>query len=162
MNASNRYDSLFQYYAERAGLGWKFLKAQAQTESSVSLDPNAESSVGALGVMQFMRATWQEWADGTPGVQELPPHGDFDRRNPEASIRSGAALMQWILQRPITGGSLDRALVAYNWGIGNLTRCIAQWDAAWISHLPDETANYVARVRVRWNALLSEVQGETV
>ena len=73
MNPADRYDSLFQIYAEwdraigpkgpwirrSTILDWKFLKAQAQTESG--LDPDAISPVGAKGLSQFMSATFNEW-----------------------------------------------------------------------------------------------------
>ncbi len=58
MNAEDRYDSLFQFYAGQKAIDWLLLKAQVKRESA--FDPNARSPVGAVGLAQFMPATWDE------------------------------------------------------------------------------------------------------
>lgn len=145
MQSHERYDSLFQFYGERAGVDWRILKAQAQAESGRDLDPDARSAVGAKGIAQFMDRTWQEWRDGTAGVQEAPPLNLvlLDPRDPEDGIRAQAAYFAWILRQ--VGGRLETALAAYNWGIGNVRRGLPdlEYDPA---KVPDETRAYVARI----------------
>ncbi|MCI0409948.1 MAG: lytic transglycosylase domain-containing protein, partial [Acidobacteria bacterium] len=103
MNQRDRYDSLFQFYAEKFGMpacslerfgsmvhwrGWEALKAQALAESAGN--PDAISPAKAMGLTQFMAATWREWWDGTPGIQGEPRWNPY---NPEAAIRAQAAYM---------------------------------------------------------------------
>jgi soluble lytic murein transglycosylase-like protein len=142
VKAEDRYDSLIRYYGEQFGVDWVLLKAQVHAESG--FDPEARSIVGAVGLAQFMSATWAEWADGTPGTQDLPPHGLYDRRNPEMILRAQAAMMAWLLRQ--LGGSVDQALAAYNFGIGNVKR-----GKPW----PKETRDYVQRI----NRFRSELMG---
>lgn len=129
MTADNRYDSLFQFYAEAAGLDWKDLKAQARQESQ--LNPMARSGAGALGLAQFMPATFREWAD------RLHLGGTANPYNPEHAIICQAAYMQHLKER--YPGDYQKALAAYNWGMGNVDKT----DAA---GYPDETKNYLLRI----------------
>ena len=151
MNATDRYDSLFRYYAEQAGLdeqmfvgGWRLLKAQALQESR--LDPNAKSAVGALGLAQFMQRTWEEWRDGIPGIQSEPPHDLvlLNPRDPEDAIRSQAAYMAWLLRQ--FEGNVRPALAAYNWGIGRVKQAIKIHGDAFLAAAPEETRQYVPRI----------------
>ena len=43
-------------------------------------------------------------------------------------------------------GEVAKALAAYNWGAGNLDRDIRNNGSDWQSHLPSETAKYIAKV----------------
>lgn len=150
----DKYDSLFIYYAQGHGLDWRLLKAQMLAESSGN--PDAESPVGARGLAQFMRRTWEEWRDGTPGIQEPPP-GDLvllDPRDPEDAIRAQAAYMGWLLKQ--VGGSVALALAAYNWGIGRVRQVFRRGKdfGGYVEDLvPFETREYVARVYETWNDL---------
>jgi len=134
----DRYDSLFRYYGHKHGVPWTWLKAQGLAESL--LDPKAVSPVGAVGVMQFMPKTWQEWWDETVGIQGLP---GADRTNPEASIAAGAAYMAKLRE---VFGSMEGALAAYNWGWGNVRRHLRRYGALAESHLPSETRQYIQRI----------------
>ena len=125
-----RYDSLFQCYART--LDWRDLKAQAIAESR--LDPKAISHCGAEGVAQFMPATFKEIM------------GSADPFNPESSIQAQGIYMLKLMEH--YGNDLSLALAAYNWGMGNLSRCRAAHGAAWRDYLPDETAQYLERIRV--------------
>lgn len=140
MNARDRYDSLFKYYAEKNGLDWLLLKAQGIQESL--LNPEAKSRVGALGLMQFMPKTWQEWYDERVGI-EGPPLARDERTNPEKSIAAGAAYLAYLLAR---FSRTDRALAAYNWGMGNVRRHLAQYRGLRPEHLPEETRRYIERI----------------
>lgn len=153
MKARDRYDSLFQYYAGSHGLEWQLLKAQVLAESSG--DPDALSPVGAKGLAQFMDRTWEEWRDGTPGIQELPAANLvlLDPRDPEDAIRAQAAYMAWLLKS--FSGQYVLALAAYNWGIGKVKRALAEhgFDS---SRFPQETRDYLWRVMDNLRGLRAE------
>lgn len=122
MDASERYDSLFQFYGDAHGVDWKLLKAQAHVESG--LDPAAVSPAGAQGIAQFMPATWYEWGLGSP-------------LNVEHSVRAQARYMQYLLRK--CEGDTRKALAAYNWG---LRRVLEIGDQS----APRETREYVQKV----------------
>ena len=102
--------------------------AQARAESN--LNQAAISPVGAIGVMQLMPAT-AKWL----GV---------DPYNLTQNIDGGVRYLAMMLQQ--FGGDVQKALAAYNWGPGNLTKSIAKYGGEWISHLPAETSGYIARI----------------
>lgn len=128
---TDKYDDLFREAAERNGLDWLLLKAQAIEESG--LDPEAVSPAGAKGIAQFMRNTWAEWGHGSV-------------RDPEAAIDAQARYMAWLIKHFKHDG-IPLALAAYNFGIGHVER-----EMPW----PQETHHYVARVQARWAALQAE------
>jgi membrane-bound lytic murein transglycosylase F len=70
------FDPHFRKYSKRffgVGFDWHYFKAQAIAESN--LDPEARSSVGAVGIMQLMPATFEEVAgksDFVNGTLEEP------------------------------------------------------------------------------------------
>lgn len=143
---TNAYDDLFKKYGERHKIDWLLLKAQVKQESR--FNPNAKSPVGALGLAQFMRATWEEWKDGTPGIQATKIL--FDRTNPSHAIQAQSAYLGWLMERVkkyTDKDIIEWALAMYNWG----TRPIR-----WLKQgkrfdeiyrlLPDETQLYVAKV----------------
>ncbi len=145
-NKANRYDSLFQYYGEKNNVDWLLLKAQVKAESN--FNPDAKSPVGALGLPQFMRATWEEWQDSTPGIQLIKK--TFSRNNPEHAIRSQAVYMKWLHNRFNYMGAyqrLDAVLASYNWGIGNVKRSIKKHGFLELSFTPIETQNYIKKIR---------------
>lgn len=80
------------------------------------------SSVGAQGIAQFMPATAADL-----GIDPLDP------------FQAIPAAAKYLRQLYNQTGSWDRALAAYNWGVGNVQR--KGLDAA-----PLETRNYVSQV----------------
>jgi len=129
MRAEDRYDSLIRYYAEKVGLESDWLQLKAQIKAESEFNPKAVSAVGAMGLGQFMKATWGEWGKGG------------DAFNPEHNIDAQARYMKWLLGR-VT--NWDCAFAAYNWGIGNVLKV---WqDPYWKTKLPLETKNYLVRI----------------
>lgn len=116
MQPQDRYDSLIQYYAENHGLDPRLIKRQIEAESS--FNPRAVSPAGAMGLMQFMPATWEEWGEGG------------DPFNPEESIKAGCRYMRYLYDRfpeiPDPDERYRFALAAYNAGIGNINKCLAR------------------------------------
>jgi len=158
MNSEDRYDSLFQFYGEKYSIDdWRRLKAQDKQESAFNPDAVNPGSK-ATGLSQFMKRTWEEWRDGTAGIQEIPDVDlvMLDPRDPEDAIRAQAAYMAWLMKQ--FGGNWELALAAYNWGIGNLKRALRRGDwkssaegdrpvaPTWKSALPPETQNYLVRI----------------
>lgn len=150
---SERFDSLMQVYAcwdrRRDGtwyertpqLDWTLLKRQAQAESG--LDPDAVSPVGAKGLTQFMDATWKEWEANEFGPS-IPPNRHVSVFDPEEAIRAQADVMQWLLG--IWNGDPAKALVSYNWGLGNLRKCIEKHGDLWEEFVPLESRQYLKKI----------------
>ncbi len=128
MRIEDRYDSLIRYYAEINNFApWLVLKAQIKAESG--FNPMARSFAGATGLAQFMPTTFMEWSARLLIASPNP-------YNPEHSIACQAAYMRWLLDQ--FAGNLDRALGAYNFGVGN-----EQLHKPW----PLETVKYLARIK---------------
>jgi len=154
-----------------AGVDWLLLKAQFYQESL--LDPRAKSPAGAMGIAQFMPATWRETCDLLGWPQSADP---FD---PVLSIEAGCHYMRrmrasWAGCEPLDQHKL--ALASYNAGIGNIrkaTREAGSYKAdPVLAALPRvtgkharETQTYVRRVyewyaQLRNDALLPEESRE--
>jgi len=146
MKAEDRYDSLFKFYAHEAGFiagEWRLFKAQVKQESGFNPDIKNKHS-GATGLAQFMPKTWEEWRDSTPGIQSLGVNGQLvDWRDPEDAIKAQIHYMKWLLKA--VGNHWDKALAAYNWGIGNIWKAEKK-EGVWTDHLPNETADYIVKI----------------
>ena len=90
-----------------------------------------------------MPRTWEEWKDGTPGIQaQLDALKLVNPKDPEDCIRAQISYMKWLLSRV---NSWELAFAAYNWGIG---RVLSIWtEPMWKNLLPDETRNYIFRIQ---------------
>ncbi|WP_257303395.1 lytic transglycosylase domain-containing protein [Geothrix campi] len=131
---------LIEAAAKAYGYDAALLAAQAHQESAFRED--AVSPAGAMGLMQFMPATWDEWGRG----------GDpFD---PEDSIDAGIRYMQMLLAR--YRGAADPealALAAYNGGMGRVDAAIRKtgrtdWDGI-VGALPAESQAYAPAILAR-------------
>lgn len=109
----------------------------AEVESS--LDPDAESRAGAVGLFQLMPDAAQRF-----GLKLSPID---DRRIPEKSARAAAAYLRQLHKE---FGCWLLALAAYNAGEGRVSRTMNLYKAKTFSelapHLPAETRQYVPRV----------------
>jgi len=109
----------------------------AEVESS--LNPNAESKVGAVGLFQLMPATAERF-----GLQLFPVD---DRKTPDKSARAAACYLRQ-LYKEFGGWAL--AISAYNAGEGRVSRTMKSHNARTFReiarHLPSETQKYVPRV----------------
>jgi soluble lytic murein transglycosylase-like protein len=143
MNREDRYDSLITYYGEFYNCDFALLKSQIKAESNFV--PDAVSFAGAVGLAQFMEATFGEWYRK---IYKVDLQGNrcwiVKAVNPEISIRLQAAYMSWLLIR--YGGVVSRALAAYNWGIGNVDKIKNFNDSEFKNRLPEETRNYIERI----------------
>jgi len=110
-----------------------------------SFRPHAQSHAGAQGLMQLMPTT-AEW------VAQLMGKTDFDPETiwkPEVNIAMGSFYLNWL--KRYYQGNLNLAIAAYNAGLGNVNRWLADpelsSDGQTLDAIPfSETRNYVERV----------------
>jgi soluble lytic murein transglycosylase-like protein len=125
------YQQMFQDIGRRYDLNWRMLAAQAYVESS--FDSVALSKKGAMGLMQVLPTTWQEWA---PQVKAADP---FDSYNNTLVACAYLDYLRTTLSRH-NHPQVEWMLVAYNWGIDKVLRHLDQglgWD-----DLPPESRQY--------------------
>lgn len=120
---SGEIESYINKASEQFGVSPHLIKAVIQTESN--FNHQAVSPAGAQGLMQLMPAT----------AKELGVDNPFD---PEQNVMGGTRYLKSLLDR--YDGDLDKALAAYNWGMGNLERNP--------DRLPAETRNYQSKVKI--------------
>ena len=137
---------------------WKYLKAQAITESSCRA--NVCSHAGACGVMQIMRATWRE-------VQKDDYQSIFEARK---NIRAGVKYMAWQSKNWLGRDRSNREILdlgsaGYNAGLGNILKAqiACNLERTWpeihpclpgiTGHHSEETIAYVERIN-RWHGRL--------
>jgi hypothetical protein len=113
--------------AAQYGMDPSLIAAVAQRESG--LNPNAVSAAGAKGIMQLMDAT----------AAMLGVSNPFD---PVQNIYAGTRYLSQLLNQ--FAGDTAKALAAYNWGPGAVSKAIQQFGDQWLAHAPAETQAYVA------------------
>lgn len=128
------FDNLFKLYGKRYAHDWRVLKAQVRQESA--FNPRAVSKVGAKGLAQFMPRTFAEWSKKL-GIENPDPY-DADQ-----SIHCQAAYMRFLIDYYERNDL--HALMAYNWGMGNVNRWIRTGKHG--DKIPAETFNYVSRIK---------------
>ena len=108
------YLDLFLKYQVPAILPWYLLAAQCWHESS--FNPMAVSPVGAMGMAQFMPATWNQIGKGNP----------FD---PDASVKAQADYMLYIAIEFAEANKPGACwwIAAYTWG-PTRTLHVKSWD----------------------------------
>lgn len=99
-----------------------------------SLAYNASS--GAAGAYQFMPATAREMGLKVNGQED-------ERLDPEKSRAAASVYLRKLLKK--YDGNIDNALRAYNWGMGNVDKWIANGSNP--TELPKETREYTGKVR---------------
>ncbi len=117
------YQSMAYQDAVNAGIPADSFVRQINQESG--FNPNVVSSAGAIGIAQIMPSTAQAW--------NVDPH------DPVASLRVAAQHMAWYQN---TYGGFDKALAAYNGGVGRLVWA-EQNCAYWLNCEWPETIRYV-------------------
>ncbi len=115
--------------SQRHGIDARFLAAQ-QAQESGAAGTNAVSSVGARGVAQFMPATAREY--------------NVNVNDDRSSTMGQARYMRVLSDR--YHGDMVKATAAYNWGMGNVDNAVKNYGSNWLSHAPQETQQYVARI----------------
>ena len=119
-------------YSVPESLVWAVMKIESNFDSS------AESDRGAVGLMQIMPETFNEIT--TSHLKEGLDAGM--RYDPETNIRYGTFYLSYLYERY---GDWDKVIAAYNWGLGNLDKWLAEGHS--IEDIPaKETVNYLKKV----------------
>lgn len=124
---------IIQEASKTAGVDPNLIDFIAYQESRYR--PHVVSKAKAKGMMQFM--------DGTAADYDVNP---FD---PESSIKGAARYMNDLIAR--YGGDTEKALAAYNYGMGNVDKKVREagkMGKDWRDLLPKETKDYLQS----WNA----------
>lgn len=167
INQIKTYDVLIQKYFvdRRLPYDWRIMKAQLYQESL--LEKDARSNAGALGLAQFMPATWLEVK------RDLKLPDNASPFHPESAIHGACYYMmelycKWTAERL----QIDRyclALASYNAGMGNIVKAqqLAKSNQynlimAKLHHVTGDTnalqtRNYVQRILGFYNKLITEV-----
>ena len=141
--------AVFLYWPPPVKEQWDKLLAQCKVESGLKTD--AESPVGAVGVCQFMPGTWKDWLKVNKNLGK-------DRRDAVSNINAAAWYMAKMLQfwyAPRAWECREElAWASYNWGAGNVHNQQKKYGGACLADfghdLPEETRNYVKRIRETW------------
>jgi len=103
------WDDLVRTYADRYGFDWRLIVAQMHQESR--FDPEAQSWMGAQGLMQVLPRTGREF-----GFENLT--------DPETGIHAGVRYLDWVRERfsasLAAGERTWFALAGYNAGHGHV------------------------------------------
>lgn len=146
---SNKYDRLFKKYSKRyfgPHFEWRWFKSQGIAESNLKV--NAESPVGARGIMQILPTTFEEIKLANPSYVDLD--------NPRWSIAAGIFYDRQLYRKwrkPLPSDErLFLAFSSYNAGYGRVLKAVKRakkenytWNEV-KPHLPTETRNYVSRI----------------
>ena len=149
---TNDYDDYFRKYTKHyfgPHIDWHWFKAQGIAESGLS--PRANSSAGAIGIMQILPGTYAE-------IKEKNPHFTYITE-PRWNIAAGI-FYDWLLYRKWKKGlpteeRLTFALASYNAGYGNINKAfgkalkrhgsVKNWEQV-APYTPGETRRYVRRI----------------
>ena len=141
---STDYDEIITRYSGEYNVPKSVIYAVIKTESD--FDPNAESSAGALGLMQMIPSTF-EWLTGEEHLDEnLSSRKLFD---PEVSIRYGTYYLAYLYRK--FDYNWRNAFAAYNGGEGNVAKWLKNPEYSDgngnLTHIPfKETRAYVSKV----------------
>lgn len=138
------YEEIIARYSEEYNIPKDVIYAVIKVESD--FDPDAESSAGAIGLMQMIPSTF-EWLTGEDHLNEhLPSHM---LRDPEVSIRYGTYYLAYLYR------SFDynwtNTFAAYNGGEGNVRKWLKNPEYSDgqgnLTHIPfEETRSYVSKI----------------
>lgn len=108
---------------------WALVLAVIQTESSG--DQNAQSPVGAKGLMQLMDDTGEELFREL----KLEGHYYYDPFDPFQNIQLGAYYLQKLVNK--YDGDLELALTAYHSGMGRVDKLLKQCKGKILADIKD-------------------------
>lgn len=106
-------------------------------------DPNALSPKGAAGKFQIMPDTARDPGFGVPPLQNWDGIDPRTAPQQEQERFAGDYLGAMINQN---GGDPMKGAAAYNSGPGRLAQAVQAGGDQWLSHMPQETQNYVPKV----------------
>lgn len=146
------YASVVEEEAARFDLDPALVYAVIKAESK--FDEGAQSKAGAKGLMQLTPETFSWMIE-----KYAPPSEEPDIWKPEDNIYAGCALLKLLLSNY---ESRELALCAYNAGMGNVSRWMAEYstDGKSLDQIPfPETRAYVEKVE-RYYGMYQRLYGE--
>jgi soluble lytic murein transglycosylase len=144
LNYPQKYREMVEQQAETYGLDPLLVYAFIRTESG--FDPNAESSVGARGLMQITQVTF-DWIKSQIAADESVAFSDL--YDPATNIRFGCYYLKRCLER--YAGDIPTAAAAYHSGWGTVDTLLANTaysqDGSVLCVFPyAQMKNYVAKI----------------
>ena len=139
------YESYIKSSSVRHGLDPYLVCAVIKAESN--WDPAAQSNQGAQGLMQLLPETAQDMID--QGVVDGSAYSSQYLSDPETNIEFGCAYLSYLLT--YFNGSTDRAIAAYNAGLGNVDGWAQENTALHNAITFPETQAYLIRVNNAWS-----------
>ena len=139
----SEYKSFVSQYSEKYRVPENLIYAVIKTESE--FDSSAESSAGALGLMQMMPDTFS-WLTNDRLGDRFSTGMLYD---PETNIKYGVYYLSWLYDRY---ADWDIALAAYNAGPGNVDKwledpAVSDIETGKLINIPfKETREYVKKV----------------
>ncbi len=147
------YSDYVETYSEMYDVPQEIVYAVIKTESD--FDPNAISSIGAIGLMQLVPATF-EWVCGKENIEYTAEN----IKNPEVNIRCGVYYLSYCYSQ---FEIWETAYAAYNAGCNRVKQWVLDENMAENGHLTDipysETRNYVKKVssaRLKYEKILND------
>lgn len=107
-------------------------------------DPQAVSHAGAQGLMQLMPATAQDMV--RKGLVDGSKYSSDDLLDPDTNIEFGCAYLSYLLS--YFNGSTDKAIDAYNGGMGNVDDWTQEEGLLHNAITFPETQAYLVRVKM--------------
>ena len=140
------YSEYVAVYADKYGIPENLLYSVIRTESG--FESGAVSRVGAVGLMQIMPSTFK-WLTDDILFEHLEVGMLYD---PETNVRYGTYYLSYLYDRY---GDWELALAAYNGGLGNVDKWLADDQYAdgegGLKKIPfKETRQFVSRVTGAW------------
>ena len=136
------YEELIADASDRYGISPYLVAAVIETESG--WDADAESSAGAVGLMQLMPDTAREMAER--GYVDGDAYPADDLTDPAVNIEYGCAYLAYLLD--YYDESTERAIAAYNAGMGSVNEWLEEDSALHNAITFPETQAYLARVEL--------------
>lgn len=146
----SKYDKMVRKYARRYLFDWRLISAQIYAESRFR--HQAESYLGALGLMQIMPGTAKWLEEKAPSAESELKGVSQMLLKPEANIHLGCYYDRMLFSRikDVNDSNVRYKMMfaAYNAGPGNLNKARRKSSApeSWEEvnrHLPAETRNYI-------------------
>ena len=135
-----KYEEQITDSAARHGVDPYLVAAVIRTESG--WDPAARSNRGAEGLMQLMPETAADMVD--KGVVDGSAYSADNLGDPETNIEFGCAYLAYLSR--YFNGATDRAIAAYNAGMGNVDDWAAEDTVLHNAITFPETQAYLVRV----------------
>jgi soluble lytic murein transglycosylase-like protein len=144
-NASEIEKTLAPYIADTEkkhglpdGLLHRLLKQESHFRKDI-ITGKTRSSVGAVGIAQFMPATAKEYLGSVEAALD-----------PIKAIDAAARYVKWLYG--YVGKDWKKAVAAYNWGVGNVTKFYAGTlktkSGVIVKNMPTETQKYIKAIIV--------------